>query len=71
MYIEKIAKRLKEARKNKGLTQEEVAIATKISRNTLSRYENGTRRPSLENLEQLADNYNISIDWIFGREEKI
>lgn len=34
---------------------------------TLSRYENGTREPKIETLNQLSDYFNVSIDYLFGK----
>ena len=46
---------LKTLRRAKGLTQEELAKALKISRSTIGMYENGSREPDYETLELIAD----------------
>lgn len=64
------AERLKEARIKKGLSQRDVERETGINYSTLSNFETGRRETNLENLKKLADFYEISIDWLLGREEK-
>ncbi len=57
-----LAKKLKELRKVYGYTQDYVASALGIVRQTYSHYENGKRKPSPEVLFKLAGLYNISVD---------
>lgn len=59
--------RLKELRKQKGKSQEEVANELNISRAAYSSYENGTREPSNEVLLKIADYYRVSTDYLLGR----
>ncbi len=66
MYAEHFKEKIKTARKQAGYTQKEVENITGIARNTISRLENGTREPSLENLGILADFYEVSTDWLLG-----
>lgn len=46
--LSQVAPRLRHARQKKGMTLEELAAETGISKSTLSRLESGQRRPSLE-----------------------
>ena len=62
------SKRLKKLRKNKGLKQQELAEILGIKRNTYSDWENGKTEPRFDNLVKLADFFNVSLDWLFGRE---
>ncbi len=57
-----LAAKLKELRKVHGFTQDYVASALGIVRQTYSNYENGKRRPSPDVLFKLAGLYNISVD---------
>ncbi len=57
-----LAAKLKELRKVYGYTQDYVASALGIVRQTYSHYENGKRRPSPDVLFKLAGLYNISVD---------
>ncbi len=61
---------LKKLRKEKDVTQTEVAEALNISQRTYSNYETGSREPSLDTLIEMADYYNISLDILLGRYEK-
>lgn len=64
-----IGKRLKELRLEKKLIQAEVAEILNISRNTYTQYENNTRSISIELLIKLADYYNVSLDYVVGRDD--
>ncbi|KKO51004.1 XRE family transcriptional regulator [Paenibacillus sp. DMB20] len=63
MYGHRIAK----LREEKGLTQEELAAAIGISRASLSHYESDRRKPNLITLTRLADLFQVSVDYIIGR----
>lgn len=56
-----VANRLKKVRKAKQLTQQEVADALNFSRQSLSKWENGTGAPNIETLKKLSAFYEISI----------
>jgi transcriptional regulator with XRE-family HTH domain len=58
-------------RKNKGLTQDDVADYLKLSKTAYFRYENDKAEPNIETLIKLADLYNVTIDQLVGRESKI
>lgn len=59
--------RLKELRKAKNLTQISVQMKTGIEQALLSKYETGERIPPTETLIQLADFYDVNMDYIMGR----
>ncbi len=59
--------RLKQLRVKSGKTQKETADMVKIQPSTYSGYENGNRTPDLETLNVIADYFNVSIDYLFGR----
>lgn len=61
MTIE-LANRLIELRKEKGLSQEELANKLNISRQAISKWERGESSPDTDNLIELAKIYNISLD---------
>lgn len=63
------SERLKELRKRKNLTQKELAEQIGIKRNSYSDWENGKTEPSYENLVMLADLFDVSLDWLFGRDK--
>ena len=57
-------------RKQRGLSQIAVQMATGIEQALLSKFENGVRTPPTETLVILADFYEVSIDYILKRTEK-
>ncbi|HFK1524033.1 TPA: helix-turn-helix transcriptional regulator [Bacillus cereus] len=59
--------RLKFARKQKNLTQEELAKKIKTTKGTISNYENGYSAPSNEVLSALADVLETTTDYLLGR----
>ncbi|WP_018757557.1 helix-turn-helix domain-containing protein [Paenibacillus terrigena] len=59
--------RISELREQKGWTQEELATMIGISRAALSHYEKNRRKPDFETLTQLADLFQVSIDYLIGR----
>ncbi len=65
-----LAKRLKECRKEKGLTQWEVAVYCDITEKTYQNYELMTREPKLEILIKIADCFGVSLDYLVGRTDK-
>lgn len=58
---------LKTLRKNKGLTQKELAKIINITDSTVSKYERGDLEPNNETLLELANFFNVSIDYMLGR----
>ena len=60
-----IGKKLKQLRKAKGLTQEQVAEKVDITRSTISNYEIGHRTPHLKDLSAIAAVYGVGLDY-FG-----
>ena len=57
---------LKKLRKERGLTQSQLADALNVSQSTIASWENGTRQPTTDFLPTLADFYGISTDRILG-----
>ena len=65
-----LAERLKELRKEKGLTQMQVATSCDITEKAYQNYELKTREPRLEILVRIADFFGVSLDYLTGRSEK-
>ncbi|MCL2852324.1 MAG: helix-turn-helix domain-containing protein [Defluviitaleaceae bacterium] len=63
----KIADRIKELRKSKGLSQREVGEAIGITERSYRRYEAGDMDPSATNIVNLADFFGVSADYLLGR----
>ena len=59
--------RLKEIRKARGISQLKLAMDLNTNQNTISRYETGEREPGIRELIQIADYFNISIDYLLER----
>ena len=64
--LEGVGPRLRGIRGSRGLTLTEAAGRSGISKSTLSRLENGQRRPSLELLLPLAQLYRVPLDELVG-----
>lgn len=67
--LELVAPRLRRVREQRGMTLTELAERTGISKSTLSRLENGQRRPTLELLLPLAQAYRVPLDDLVGAPE--
>ncbi|MFK4788677.1 helix-turn-helix domain-containing protein [Microbacterium sp. ZW T5_56] len=67
--LDAVGPRLRWLRGQRGLTLTALATATGISKSTLSRLENGQRRPSLELLLPLAQAYHVPLDDLVGAPE--
>ena len=59
--------RLKQLRKKRKLSQQALATQLNINQNNISRYENGEREADYDTLIILADYFNVSLDYLFGR----
>ena len=64
------AKKLKELRAEKRITQQELADAIGLSSQTISAYENNDEKgkmPTLDKVMDIADFFGVSVDWLVGR----
>ena len=66
-----ISERLKEARQNIGMTQDQVAEKIMVSRVTISNWENGKSLPDVVSLISLSDLYSISLDDLLKGDSKM
>lgn len=71
MDLIKIGGFLKKLRKEKGLTQEQLAQQFHVSRRSVSRWETGSNMPDLDTLIEMADFYEIDLREILDGERKI
>ncbi|MBQ7034515.1 MAG: helix-turn-helix transcriptional regulator [Clostridia bacterium] len=62
-------KKLQELRKNKSLTQEELAEELYVSRTAISKWESGRGYPSIDSLKAIAKFFSITIDELLSGEE--
>ena len=63
-----IGNRIKEARKSKGLSQQQLGDMLGVSKVSVCGYETGTRIPTLDNFLQLVEILDLTPDYILGRE---
>ena len=62
--------RLRDLREDNDITQNQIALMLNIKQNTYSPYENGKREVPINILWKLADFYDVSIDYLVGREKE-
>lgn len=67
--LEMVGPHLRRVRQQRGLTLTEAADLAGLSKSTLSRLENGQRRPALELLFPLAQTYRVPLDDLVGAPE--
>ena len=65
-----LGNKIYELRKKKNLTQEDLALLLDISDKAVSKWENGTSKPTIENLSKLSKILDISLDELITLEEK-
>jgi transcriptional regulator, XRE family len=61
--------RIRYLRKEKGRNQEQLGKKMNLAKVTISQYENETRSPNPETINQFADLFGVSVDYLLGREE--
>ena len=61
--------KLQELRKQKGMTQEELASALYVSRTAISKWESGRGYPNLESLKGISRLFSISIDELLSGDQ--
>ncbi len=64
-----LKEKLQELRKQKGLTQEELAKALYVSRTAISKWESGRGTPSIESIKAIAKYFSLSIDELLSSDE--
>ena len=65
---QKLGKRIKELRKKRGLTQEQVAELINMEQNSISIIESGRNFPTLVTLEKIANVLDVSLSDFFNYE---
>ena len=56
-------------RRERGMTQAELAQRLGVSKSSISMYERGNREPELDLLERMADLFGVSVNAMLGRSE--
>ncbi len=61
--------RLKQLRRQRGISQLKLAMDLGLNQNSISRYESGEREADYQTLIRLADYFNVSVDYLLERTE--
>ncbi|PRX24041.1 helix-turn-helix protein [Orenia metallireducens] len=62
-----LGERLRKLRKERNLTLADLSSHFHMRKSTFSNYENDYRKPNADLLEELADYFNVSVDYLLGR----
>ncbi|MDE7268096.1 MAG: helix-turn-helix domain-containing protein [Lachnospiraceae bacterium] len=65
-----LGQRLQNARKEAGLSQEELAEQLGVSRQAVSKWENDSGYPEMEKMIRLSQIYQVSLDYLVGNEQE-
>lgn len=68
IYMNEFKDMLVFLRKREGLSQLELGEKLNLTKSAISMYENGKRKPSFEVLEAIADYFNVSMNFLMGKE---
>lgn len=68
--MSKFSENIKSLRKQRHITQVQLAEKIGVSRSTISMYEMGEREPDFETLEAIADVFNVDMAYLIGTETK-
>ena len=66
----RLGNKIYELRKKKNLTQEDLALLLDISDKSVSKWENGTSKPTIDNLKKLSTILDISLDDLIEEDNK-
>lgn len=61
--------RIRELRKQKGISQKGLAIALNLSQQEISNYENGVRNPGFKTLHKLVDYFGVSVEYLLSLDD--
>lgn len=62
-----LGQRIRSLRKERKMTQQELAGYLKLAKSTISQYENNINEPDNITLQKIADIFNVSTDYLLGR----
>lgn len=63
-----VGEKIRQLRKEKNMSQVDLAMATGLTASAISMYELDSRNPKIETLEILADFFNVDMNFLTGRE---
>ncbi len=61
---------LKELMQEKGIQQQQMAEILNVSRASIYKYQQGKAEPNIETLVKIADYFDVSLDYLCGRQNK-
>lgn len=64
------AERLRLLRTSKSLSQEELAKTFGLTQSIIAHYEANRKQPSSQNIQQIADYFQVSVDYLLGRSDQ-
>jgi len=67
----RFSERLRQLRTARDLSQMEFSKQIGISKSSVNMYERGEREPGLETLEQIADYFNVDLDYLLGKSDVV
>ena len=62
-----LGENIKQLRKEKNISQKELASLIDVSQRLISNYEDGSATPKVENLIKIADTFKVSLDYLTDR----
>lgn len=65
------SERLRKLRRERNLTQTELANSLNVSNGTIAMWETEKRQPDLDMVSRIASFFNVSVDYLMGREQKV
>ena len=66
-----LGKKLKEIRKNFGLSQEELAEMMHVSRQAITKWENDNGLPDVSNLQELSKVFGLTVDYLLDNDKQL
>mgnify|MGYP002510692092 CR=1 FL=1 len=66
-----IGKMIAKLRKAKGLNQRDFANFLGVSNGAIGMWETGKRQPDLDTIEKIASFFNVTVDYLLGREDSL
>lgn len=66
-----LSKKIKQLREEKGISPEKLAVEIGFAKSTVWAYESGKKQVSVSHLARLADFFDITVDNLLEREEKV
>lgn len=63
-----LGEQIRKLRRQKKLTQEQVANYLHVSTSTYGMWEQGRNEPDIKRLQELADFFGVTVDYLLGRE---